>query len=122
MSEKIKILYIDDEPMNIQIFKISFSKKYDIITGFSGDEGLKLLERNPEIDVVISDMKMPEMNGVEFLKKAKKIFPDKKYYILTGFDIVKEIQSAIDSKIIIKCFKKPININKIVSSINEATN
>lgn len=94
MSEKIKIIYVDDEEVNVMLFQINFSVNYEVYTGYSGYEGLNLLEDHPDTKVIISDMKMPEMNGVEFIKKAKEKYPEKKFYILTGFEITDEIQDA----------------------------
>ena len=84
MSSKITVLYIDDEPINLMLFEEIFSQNYEIITAGSGSEGLKILQSNPLIKVVISDMKMPVMNGIDFNSKAKTEFPDIVYFILTG--------------------------------------
>ena len=118
MSEKIKIVYIDDEEMNATLFRINFSRKYDVYTGCSGFDGLKILESHPDTKVIISDMKMPEMNGIEFIKKAKALYPDKKFYILTGFEITEEIQNALVAGLINKYFRKPFNQEEIETAIN----
>ncbi len=120
MTKGIKVLYIDDEPVNVQLFEIIFSRKYAVLSGSSGFDGLKILENNPDTSVIISDMKMPGMSGIEFVLKAKEKFPDKNYYILTGYDITEEIQTAINNGLIRNHFKKPFNLDKIESSINEA--
>ncbi len=119
MSEKIKIIYVDDEEVNVMLFKINFSIHFEVHTGFSGYEGLELLDKHPDTKVIISDMKMPEMNGIEFIKNAKKKYPEKKYYILTGFNITEEIQDALKSGLIQKYFRKPFNMQEIEKAINE---
>jgi two-component system response regulator (stage 0 sporulation protein F) len=116
---KKKILYIDDEEINIQLFKINFQSKYDVITGFSGLDGLSCLETNPDIRVVLSDMKMPKMNGLEFIAKARGKYKDKKYFILTGFDITEEIKMAIETGLILKYFRKPFKVKEIMDAIDE---
>lgn len=118
MSNKTKILYVDDEDINVMLFKINFSVNFEVLTGSSGFDGLELLDKNSDVKIIISDMKMPEMNGVEFITKAKEKFPDKKFYILTGFEITEEIQSALDSGLIQEYFQKPFNMKEIESSIN----
>jgi response regulator RpfG family c-di-GMP phosphodiesterase len=120
MSSKAKILYVDDEHLNLQLFEINFSKKYEVYIASTGFEGLDLLDKHPDILVIVSDMKMPEMNGIEFVTKARAKFPTKKYYILTGFEISPEIQAALDSGLILKYFKKPLNVKEIHSVIDEA--
>ena len=69
--EKSKILYVDDEPGNLNSFRLLLRKKYEVVTAESGPEGLKYLNDNA-VAVVISDYKMPEMTGIEFLKESKK--------------------------------------------------
>ncbi len=117
MGERIKILYVDDEIINLQLFEAIFSDKFDVLTAENGYLGLEIIENNSDISVIISDMKMPNMNGLEFIKKLKEKLPDKKYFILTGFDITDEIKEAIESKLIIKYFKKPFNREEIESYI-----
>ncbi len=113
------LLYVDDEPMNVKLFQINFRKKYNVITAESGEEGLEKLKENPETSVVISDMKMPGMNGIEFIKLARQDFPDISYYILTGFDITEEIADALNERIIHKYFRKPFNMKEIELAITE---
>lgn len=120
MKHKYTILYVDDEPINLHLFNLHLKKQYNIFTALSGKVGLEILKNNPEIDVVVSDMKMPEMNGIEFIKIAKSNFPSLYYFILTGFDITDEIKTAIEDKLIVKYFKKPFNINDIKNTINKS--
>ena len=117
MKHKITILYVDDEPMNLKLFEINFCKKFNVLTALSGDEGLKILKNNHTINVVISDMKMPGMNGIEFIKKAQSDYPDIKYFILTGFDITDEISRALTNNLIQEYFQKPFNMKEIEASI-----
>lgn len=115
----IKVLYVDDEPINLQLFKINFSKKYEVLLAENGLVGMEQLENNPDTLVIISDMNMPHMNGIEFIKKARSKFPDKQFYILTGYDITEEIQKALESGLILKYFRKPFNLNEIELAINQ---
>ena len=119
MSNKIKVLYIDDEVINLELFVYNFSEKFEVITDCSGINGLAQLQNHPDIKVVISDMKMPNMNGLEFITKAKEIYEDKRYYILTGYDITEEIKQALETKLILKYFRKPFNIREIENTISE---
>ena len=115
----IKILYVDDEDLNLRLFEINFNRSYDVLLGTNGFEGLELLEKYPDVHIVISDMKMPGMNGIEFIKEAKRRFPDKKFYILTGFEITSEINEALETGLILKYFRKPFNIKEIKSTIDK---
>ena len=114
----IKVLYVDDEPLNVQLFRFNFCKKYIVFTAESAFDALKILQNEPEINVVISDMRMPGMTGLEFIMKAKDDFPEIIYYILTGYSISSELGSAVKNGLIKRCFSKPLNIEEIEVSMN----
>lgn len=120
MNGLTTLLYVDDEPINLRIFAINFKKKFAVITAESGYDGLELLKLHPEITVVISDMKMPGMDGIEFIKLAKKDFPHISFFILTGFDITQEIAEALEKGLINKYFRKPFDMKEVEISIQEA--
>ncbi len=122
MKSEITILYVDDEPINLFLFSQIFEKKYKIITAESGYAGLNIIEKNPNIDVVISDMKMPGMNGIEFIQRAKELYSNIHYYILTSYDITPEIDKALKTGLIDKYFQKPFNLQEIESTISEKLN
>ena len=109
-----------DEIINLQLFEINFSNKCEVLTAESGEEALGILDINPKSMIIISDMKMPNTNGLEFIKKAKRKYPNKKHFILTGFEITTEIQDALNSKLLLKHFSKPFNINEIEKTIKKA--
>jgi|ERR1035437_4975817 YesN/AraC family two-component response regulator len=119
MDQKYSILYIDDEPLNVMLFEINFRKSYKVITAQSGYEGLEKLNTNKDIRIVLTDMKMPGMNGVEFISEAKKDFPDLTYFILTGYDIIHEIAEALQSNMVKKYFCKPFNVPEIKKAIED---
>lgn len=113
-SKKISILYVDDEQINLELFNIVFRSAYNVIIAESAEAGLKILFADPEIKIVISDMKMPVMDGIQFIKEAKKRFKHIVYYILTGYEITDEIKDAIENKLINKYFKKPFNKTELL--------
>jgi len=119
---KHKLLYIDDELINLQVFKINFSRDYEVLTVDKCSEGFNVLDANPDIAIIISDMKMPEMNGLEFISKAKEKYPSKKFYILTGFDVTSEIENALKTGLILKYFKKPFNYSEIKITLETTLN
>ena len=80
-----KILVVDDEPNLTEILEIAFREDgMDVVTSGSGREALGLL-RTEEIDVVISDIRMPDLSGVELLREAKQIAPDTVFIMITAF-------------------------------------
>lgn len=114
-----KLLYIDDEPINLKLFDLHFMDKFKVHTAIDGQSGLEKLEEDPDINIVISDMKMPQMTGIEFVALARKKYPDKNYFILTGYDINDEILRAIETGMICRYFSKPFNTSEITSAISE---
>jgi two-component system, response regulator, stage 0 sporulation protein F len=122
MKDRYTILYVDDELLNLQLFEANFKRKFNVCTADSALSGLELLNADPEINIVVSDMKMPVMNGIEFIKIAKAKYSTILFFILTGYEITEEILSAIKDGFIIKYFSKPFNIHEIEESIFEALN
>ncbi len=114
------ILYVDDESINLLLFQAILGSKYNIVTAESGDDGLRQLTAYPDTVGVISDMRMPGMNGLEFINMAKTKFPDIFYFILTGYDITPAISNALEEGLIHKYFRKPLNHVEIENAIEEA--
>ena len=119
---KDSVLYIDDEFINLELFYINFSDKFEVFRAESGKEGLEILAKNKGIKVVITDYKMPGMNGLEFIEKAKPVYPETKFSILTGYDIFEEIQQAIDKGYVENYFSKPFDLEKLEKAITTMNN
>ena len=120
IMKKIKILYVDDEEINLMLLKLNLRDKFDVITANTAAKGLELLFSDSEISIVISDMKMPNTSGLEFIEEAKNKYSDIKYFILTGLEITHEIETALNSGLIIDYLKKPFKPDEIEQSINNA--
>jgi response regulator RpfG family c-di-GMP phosphodiesterase len=104
---------VDDEPINLMLLEANLKKKYSVLTATSGKSGLDILNDNEDIKVVMSDMKMPKMSGLEFIKRAHQHFHHIVFYVLTGFEVTNEIQEALNSGLIRGYFRKPFNMNDI---------
>lgn len=118
-SPKIQILYVDDEQINLDLFRLNFSKKYIVLTCLNGEKGLDILKDKPDIQIVVSDMRMPKMNGLEFIVEAQNNYPSIEYFILTGFELTPEIEMAMENGLIKAYFRKPFNIQEIDDEINK---
>ncbi len=100
----ITVLYLDDERDNLFVFEANFNRVFHVITSTSPTMALEELDtHHDDIIAVISDMRMPTMNGVEFIKRAKSKHDNVLYYILTGFGQNDEIEEAISSDLIHRC-------------------
>ena len=108
------ILYVDDEETNLLLFRLAFENGREVLLANSAYEGLiKLSENKHRIVAVLSDMHMPEMNGVQFINEARKEVSEIPYYILSGYAYNEEIDIALKEKRITKFFTKPFNKSEI---------
>ncbi len=121
-DESNTLLYVDDESINLMLFDKLFSNNYNVITAESGTKALELMQKHPEIKLIFSDMKMPEMSGIEFIKQAKQQFKNKSYFIISGYEINDEIDAALDSGLISNYFKKPFNMDQLNQTIKQNIN
>jgi YesN/AraC family two-component response regulator len=104
---KNTILCVDDEPIILKSLVRLFRKEnYEIYTAENGNEALSVLEEVP-IDLVVSDYRMPEMSGVELLKKVKEKYPATVRIILSGFADFNNVVSAINEGQIYRFCHKP---------------
>lgn len=113
------VLYVDDEPINLKLFVILFRSTYKIITAQSGNEALALLESNSQINLVITDMKMPGMNGLEFVKAARNKYNGIPFFLLSGYGLTPEIENALEEQLIDGYFQKPVNKSLIVKELQK---
>jgi len=79
------ILVVDDEPANLQKLRRTLVHRYAVLSAGSGVEALDLLRGQPEVSVIIADQRMPDMSGIEFLRRTLDLQPDAVRIILTGF-------------------------------------
>ena len=118
-NDKISILYVDDELNNLISFKALFRIKYNIHTAISGEEAIKIL-RNKLINIIITDQRMPQMTGVEFLESILDEFPDPIRILLTGYTDMNAVIDAINKGKIFHYLTKPWNEEELDLTINRA--
>ena len=107
MNEKPKILYVDDEAMNIKVFQLTFSKLFEVLVADSGMTGIEIFRNDPNIKFVISDMKMPVINGLEFIRQIKNINHRIPCAILSGYEQTSKISDALNNGEIVDYMMKP---------------
>ncbi len=107
-KDKPKILCVDDEPEVLQGLKLHLRRHYTVQTATSGMEGLQILQSTQEpFVVVLSDMRMPEMNGATFLKHVREVSPNSVRMLLTGYTDIESAVSAINDGWIFRFLTKP---------------
>jgi len=114
------LLCVDDEPNILSSLRRLFrGKGYRVLTAESGAEGLQVLESEP-VDLVISDMRMPEMDGARFLAKVRERWPDTVRLLLTGYSDIQSILDAINKGEIYRYITKPWDDNDILLVVRHA--
>ena len=114
------ILIVDDEPTVTAVLRDALSREpYVILSAGCAEEALPILERE-EVDVVISDEKMPGMSGTEFLAVVRKKYPDSIRMILTGHASLESAVRAINEGEIYRFFTKPCNVLDIALTVRKS--
>jgi DNA-binding NtrC family response regulator len=115
-----KALLVDDETSFLSVMsKRLTSRDLDILTAAGGREGLDILEKDPEVDVVILDVKMPGMDGLETLQEMRKRFPLVEVIMLTGHATVETAIDGMKSGAF-DYLMKPCDIDKLIELVKEA--
>lgn len=115
--KKLTVLYLDDEEMNLVLFNSFFKNAYDLHVFESPLKALDFLKSGQQVDVIISDMKMPEMNGVQFITKVREEVGKIRSYILTGYGYDEHIENAVNQGMIVKCLHKPFERTEILEEL-----
>ena len=113
------ILYIDDEEDNLTVFNAAFRRNYEVHLAISGHKGLEIMKKH-NIHLVITDQRMPEMTGIEFLEKIISHYPDCIRMVLTGFSDVEAIIQAINKGRVYHYITKPWNKEEFKITMDRA--
>jgi len=115
-----KILFVDDEQNLLDGIKRDLFDVYDITTALGGEEGLALIEQGEAFSVIVSDMRMPIMDGATFLAKVKENSPDSIRIMLTGNTDLGTAVSAVNEGNIFRFINKPCNSDTLQLVLNAA--
>jgi len=118
-NQKHSILYVDDELVNLNVFKATFRQDYNIFTANSAQEAMEILRQQP-IALIISDQRMPKITGVEFLKWTLADYPHTIRIILTGFSDTEAIITAINECDIYRYITKPWETEEMRLALRKA--
>ena len=115
-----KVLYVDDEEINLELLQLTFRNELQVYTAITAQEGLKILSDNKDILVVISDLKMPVMNGLDFIKEVKSRDGDKVCMLLTAFLESEVMLEGFNKELIFRYLMKPWNKDELYQTVLEA--
>ncbi len=119
-SKKPKILVVDDEIDNLDLLYRTFRRDFHVLKAYSGVEALNILAEEGEVAVIISDQRMPEMKGTEFLRKTLPQFPNTVRIILTGFTDIEDLVDAINAGQVYKYITKPWDPDELKVVVDRA--
>ncbi len=119
IKKKINILCVDDEQLILNALTALLRLRYNVITTTNAREAIEILKAT-DVAVVISDQRMPEMLGTDFLKIAKKVSPHTTRILLTGFSDLGAIISTVNDSEVYRFLTKPWSNNEVVNIVRDA--
>jgi len=119
-ANKPRVLCVDDEPMVLEGLALSLRTRFDLLAATSGASGIERLKHDGPFAVVISDMRMPQMNGAEFLAQARQLAPDSVRMLLTGYADLDSAVAAVNQGQIFRFLSKPCPAPFMVQAVTAA--
>lgn len=119
VSKSNQILYLDDEQQLLELFAINFSSEFDISITTDYLKALKVIQKN-EIKVVLSDQRMPNITGIEFIKQINKDFPDIICILISGYADKDVLFKSINEIDIFRFEEKPVQFQELKHTIEKA--
>jgi len=116
---RVLLLVDDEENILTALTRLLRGEGYRILKTTSAQRGLELLASEP-VGVILSDQRMPEMSGTDFLRKAKQLYPDTIRIVLSGYTDLKSITDAVNEGAVYKCLTKPGEDDLLRGNIAEA--
>lgn len=119
-QSKLKLMVVDDEPDNLDLLYRTFRRDFRVFKADGAMSALKILDTEGEMAVIISDQRMPLMNGTELLSKTVDRFPETIRILLTGYTDVEDLVEAINSGKVFKYITKPWNPENLRLVVQQA--
>lgn len=119
MSEQIHVLCVDDEPRVLEGLVLNLRRHFRVSTAVNGQAGLQIVDSDPPA-VVVSDMRMPEMDGAAFLSQVKERSPNTVRLLLTGYTDIESAIAAINHGQIFRFLTKPCNSQVLLTAVQAA--
>src|SRR5579871_297454 len=120
MNKKLEVLCVDDEPQVLEGLRLYLKQHYFVHLVGNGAEGLELLRDNRNIAVILSDMRMPVMDGAKFLNAARTAAPDSVRMLLTGYTDMQSAVAAVNEGQIFRFICKPCPPDQLLAAFRAA--
>jgi response regulator RpfG family c-di-GMP phosphodiesterase len=118
-SDRISVLYLDDDEGNLTVFESSFLRFFDIHTASQPGQAMQVLATKP-IDIILTDQRMPEMTGIEFLSTIMPTYPEAIRMIVTAYTDIEVVVQAINECGIYRYVTKPWNKDDLKQTLENA--
>lgn len=118
--DKPNLLCVDDEINNLDALERIFRKQYNVIKALSAQEAFEVLNKYKELPIIISDQRMPEISGVEFLEKSIETHPDSIRILLTGYTDIESVIDSVNKGQIYRYLTKPWDTTDLLNTVNQA--
>jgi signal transduction histidine kinase len=112
------VLYVDDEPLALETFRLQFKEDFTVHTAQNGEEAMRILQEN-EIAVILTDQRMPRLSGVELLKQVKVHHPDTVRMLITAYSDMDVVIEAINEGNVYRYLAKPYNEDDLRNAIRQ---
>lgn len=118
---KHTVIIVDDEQSILNSLKrLLREEQYSVVTALSGKEALEFLKGSPPVSLIITDYRMPQMDGIEFLKEIKRLYPETLRMVLTGYADTQIALDAINEGEVYRFITKPWSDDEIKITIAQA--
>jgi DNA-binding NtrC family response regulator len=118
-TKKHPILLVDDEPEILYSLKGLLRREFELHTAESGKEALEILKRHA-IHVIMTDQRMPEMTGVQLMRRVKNEYPEAIRIVFTGYADIKAVIEAINNGGLYRYITKPWDPDELIEMLHEA--
>ncbi len=112
-----RILFVDDEAPLLDSFRAMLRRRFDVCTALGPAQGLKAIQGPESFAVVVSDLKMPSMDGITFLERVRELSPDTVRMMLTGFADVEVAMDAVNKGQVFRFLTKPCSLETISNAL-----
>lgn len=119
MSEPIRILFVDDEERILRSLALQFRREYEVLTESDPRRALERL-KSENVQIIVSDQRMPQMSGAELLAQAREIAPDTLRILLTGYSDLDAAVEALNSGGIFRYLTKPWDQQEMAFTLRQA--
>jgi response regulator RpfG family c-di-GMP phosphodiesterase len=119
-ADRTKVLCVDDEPRVVDGLALHLRRRYEVFLATRGVAALALLRQQPGISVIVSDMRMPEMDGAQFLSQARRVAPEAVRILLTGETDLASAVAAVNDGQLFRFLTKPCAPADLIKAIEDA--